>query len=58
MPRGGKRPGAGRKSLPEDVKKHKITVRLKREAVEWLREQPVSQGQAIEDLIEGARRKE
>ncbi|AHE99845.1 hypothetical protein [Thioalkalivibrio paradoxus] len=40
------------------MKKHKITVRLKREAVEWLREQPVSQGQAIEDLIEGARRKE
>ena len=58
MPRGGHRPGAGRTPLPEDVKRHKITIRLKPEAIEWLRSQPVSQGQAIEQLIEEARHKE
>ena len=58
MPRGGHRPGAGRTPLPEDVKRHKITIRIKPEAADWLRAQADSQGQTIERLIEEAMQKQ
>ena len=35
--KGGKRKGAGRKSLPPHLKKSVITVRLRPELVEWMK---------------------
>jgi len=49
--KGGKRKGAGRPKLPPGVRKIPINVRLPRELVEWLREQPKSQSQLITEAL-------
>ncbi len=53
---GGMRPGAGRKAgvstIPPEKKKIPYSTNLRREQIEWLREQPESAGKILERLID------
>lgn len=48
---GGAREGAGRKPVPEQLKKIPVGYKLPRWLVEWLREQDVPAAQLIEDAL-------
>ena len=48
---GGKRKGAGRKPLPPEYKKTKITPKLELWLVEWIRHQDKSQTLLIEQAL-------
>jgi len=50
--RGGKRKGAGRKPVPEHLKRNKMTgVRIQQWLLDWLMSQPESSGKIIERVL-------
>lgn len=52
-PRGGKRKGAGRKPLPDKLKRKRITIRLPISLIDWLnKNKNGSLGRMIEKAIE------
>ena len=51
MPRGGKRPGSGRKTLPEHLKKRQYTTRLPGWLIDWIRENDRSGADLIETAL-------
>lgn len=51
-PRGGKRKGAGRKKLPKELKRERITIRLPAYLIKWLKDNTKgSLGWKIEEAI-------
>ena len=48
--RGGSRKGAGRKSVPEHLKRERITIRLPIWLIGWLKRH-TNQGKAIEEAL-------
>jgi hypothetical protein len=52
--KGGYRKGAGRKRLPQELKKMSITIRLKQSTVAWLKLQGRSYAATFELLVKGA----
>jgi hypothetical protein len=57
-PHGGRREGAGRPKLPESQKRVMVSLRLRPDLAQWLREQPESQTATMDRLLEEARGKE
>jgi hypothetical protein len=49
--RGGARKGAGRTETPADLYRRVCTVRLPAWLLEWLREQPQSAGELVEQAL-------
>jgi len=50
--RGGKRKGAGRKPVPEHLKRNKMTgVRIQQWILTWLMTQPESSGKIVENAL-------
>ena len=53
---GGARKGAGRHTLPESLRRIKITARLRSDEIQFLKSLAPSLSAAIRKLIESARR--
>ena len=51
MSRGGKRPGAGRKPVPADLKKMPISIKLPLWLIKWMDEQEESRAKIIEEAL-------
>lgn len=51
MSRGGKRPGAGRKPVPPELKKEPISIKLPKWLIDWMDVQEESRPQLIEDAL-------
>ena len=51
--RGGLRKGAGRKPAPEHLKRERITIRLPRFIIRWLKKQP-NQSRAVESALKAS----
>ena len=51
MTRGGKRPGAGRKPVPPELKKEPISIKLPRWLIDWMDNQEESRPKLIEEAL-------
>jgi len=48
--KGGKRPGAGRKPSPDNLKRERVTIRLPKWLIEWLKKHK-DQGKTVEEAL-------
>lgn len=52
--RGGPRPNAGRKPLPDDVRlRHKVVVAMDDRAYDYLTMEAIAHGQTVQDVVRG-----